>query len=82
MVGRVGKVLEDEVDHVGNALRDRLAELHSAVHHDAAIPEVEDFQVLKVVEVRLEVRNQLKGKEKNELEMGRQQGSFGHDLVG
>lgn len=62
MVGRVGKVLEDEVDHVGNTLRDRLAEPHAAVHHDAAVSEVKDFQILEVVEVRLEIRNQLKGK--------------------
>lgn len=67
MVGRVGKVLQDEVDHVGDALRDRLAEPHAAVHHDAAVSEVEDLQVLEIVEVGLEVRNQLKDKEKNGL---------------
>lgn len=66
MVGRVGKVLQDEVDHIGDALRDRLAEPHAAVHHDAAVSEVEDLQVFEVVEVGLKVRNQLKGKEKNE----------------
>lgn len=67
MIGCVGKVLQNEVDHVGDAMRYWLAKPHAAVHHDATVPEVEDLQVLEVVEVGLEVRNQLKGKEKNDL---------------
>lgn len=53
MVGRVGEVLQDEVDHVGDTFRDGLAEPHPTVHHNAAVAEVEDLQVLEVVKVGL-----------------------------
>ena len=59
LVGGVSKVLQDQVDDVGDAFGNRLTELHPAVHHDAAIPEVEDLQVLEVVQVGLQVRDQL-----------------------
>lgn len=53
MVGRVGKVLQDEVDHVGDTFRDGLSEPHPTVHHNAAVAEVEDLQVLEIVQVGL-----------------------------
>lgn len=59
MVCSVGEVLQDQVDHIGDTFGDRFTKPHSAVDHDAAVPEVEDLQVLEVVEVGLQVRDQL-----------------------
>lgn len=59
--GSVGKVLQDEVDDIGDTSGNWLTKLHPTVHHDAAIPEVEDLQVFEVVQVGLKVWNQLQG---------------------
>ena len=65
MVRRVGKVLQDEVDHTRDTSGNRFTEPHPAVHHNAAVPEVEDLQVLEVAEVGLKVRDQLQGGHKS-----------------
>lgn len=59
MVGIVSKVLQDEIDHIGDATWHRLTEPHPAVNYDAAIPEIQDLQVLEVIQVGLEIRDQL-----------------------
>lgn len=65
MVGGVGKVLQDEVDNIGDTSRNWLTEPHPTVHHNATIPEVEDLQVLEVAQIRLKVRDQLQGEDKD-----------------
>lgn len=59
MVGRVGKVLQNQVDDVGDLFGNRFAKTHSAVYNNAAVSEVQDLQVLEVVQIGLEVRDQL-----------------------
>lgn len=64
-MGGVGEVLQDEVNNVGDPSGNWFTEPHPAVHHDAAIPEVEDLQVLEVVQVGLKVRDQLQDRDKD-----------------
>ncbi len=59
MVGCVTEVLQDQIDGGGDTLWHRLAKFHPAVDHNAPIPEVQDLQVLKVTQVRLQIGHKL-----------------------
>lgn len=48
LVSCVTEVLQDQVDSGGDATRHRFPKFHPAVDHNAPVPEVQDFQVLKV----------------------------------
>ena len=52
-------LLQDTVHGLGDVVRHRLGELGLAVDDHAALPEVEDFQVLEAGQVGLEERQQL-----------------------
>ena len=60
LVGGVTEVFQDQVNSVGDSSRNRFPKLHPAVHHYAAVPEVQDFQVLEVGEVGLQVWDKLR----------------------
>lgn len=57
--GGAAEVLEDTVDRLGDVIRHRLVQLHPAVHHHAAVPEVEDFQLLESGQIGLQIRQKL-----------------------
>ena len=43
LVGSSAKVFQNHVDSIGDIRKDGPGELHSAVHHNTAISEVQDF---------------------------------------
>lgn len=60
---RAAEVLEHTVDGIRHVIGHRLVQLHPAVHHNAAVPEVEDLQLLESSQVRLQVRQKLRSAE-------------------
>lgn len=59
--GGAAEVLEHAVDSLGDVVRHRLVQLHPAVHHHTAIPEIEDFELLEAGQIGLQVRQKLRG---------------------
>lgn len=49
------EVLQHTLDGFRHVIGDRLVQLHPAVHHNAAIPEVENLQLLESSQVGLQV---------------------------
>lgn len=56
------EVFQDAVHRLRDVVRHRLVQLHPAVHHNAAVPEVEDFELLKSSQIGLEIRQKLWGR--------------------
>lgn len=54
------EVLQHAVNGLGHVVRHRLVQLHPAVHHHAAVPEVEDFQLLESGQIGLKIRQKLR----------------------
>lgn len=54
------EVLQHTLDGLRHVVGHRLVQLHPAVHHNAAVPEVEDLQLLESGQVGLQVRQQLR----------------------
>lgn len=59
--GGGAELLQHRLDGLGEVVRHRLVELHFAVDHHAAFPEVQDLQVPEARQVGLQVRQQLGG---------------------
>lgn len=57
--GGLTEVLQDAVDSLGDVVRHRGGELHLAVDDHAALPEVQDLQLLETCQVGLQERQQL-----------------------
>lgn len=47
----VAEIFQDHVHSVGDIPRHRFGKFHSTVHHNAAISEVQDFQILESSEI-------------------------------
>lgn len=58
----VTEVLQDQIDRGGDTTGNGFAKFHAAVDHNAAVPEVQDLQVLKVCQVGLQVGHELREK--------------------
>lgn len=56
---RAAEVFEHTVDSFCDIIRYRFVQFHLAVHHDAAVPEVEDFQLLKSGQIGLQIWQKL-----------------------
>lgn len=54
------EVFQHTVDGFCDIVGHRLVQLHPAVHHDAAVPEVENLQLLESSQVGLQVRQKLR----------------------
>lgn len=57
--GGAAEVLEHAVDGLGDVIRHRLVQLHPAVDHHTAVPEVEDFQLLESGQIGLQIWQKL-----------------------
>lgn len=57
--GGAAEVLEHAVDGLGDIIRHRLVQLHPAVDHHTAVPEVEDFQLLEPGQIGLQIWQKL-----------------------
>lgn len=64
--GSGAELLQDAVDRLGDVVRHRLDELHLAVDDHAALPEVEDLQLLEARQVGLQVRQQLQRRKQSD----------------
>lgn len=51
MIRSVAEVFQDHVHSVGDIPRHRFGKFHSTVHHNAAISEVQDFQILEACQI-------------------------------
>lgn len=47
MICSVAEVFQDHIHSVGDITRHRFGKFHSTVHNNAAISEVQDFQILE-----------------------------------
>lgn len=56
---RTAEVLQHTLDGFRHVIGDRLVQLHPAVHHNAAVPEVENLQLLESSQVGLQVGQEL-----------------------
>lgn len=56
---RTAEVLQHTLDGFRHVIGDRLVQLHPAVHHNAAVPEVENLQLLESCQVGLQVGQEL-----------------------
>lgn len=63
--GSGAELLQDAVHGLGDVVRHGLGELHLAVDDHAALPEVQDLQLLEARQVGLQVRQQLEAEEKH-----------------
>lgn len=59
---RAAEVLEHTVDRFCDVVRYRFVQFHPAVYHNAAVPEVENFQLLESSQIGLQIRQKLWGK--------------------
>lgn len=59
---RAAEVLQHTVDGFCDIIGHRLVQLHPAVHHNAAVPEVENLQLLESGQVGLQVRQKLRSR--------------------
>lgn len=57
---RTAEVFKHTVDGFCDIIGHRLVQLHPAVHHNAAVPEVENLQLLESSQVGLQVRQKLR----------------------
>lgn len=56
----VAEVFQHAVHGLRHVVRHRLVQLHLAVYDNAAVPEVEDFQLLESRQIGLEIRKKLR----------------------
>lgn len=56
---RTAEVLQHTLDGFRHVIGDRLVQLHPAVHHNAAVPKVENLQLLESSQVGLQVGQEL-----------------------
>lgn len=61
---RAAEVLEHAVYGFRDVVRYRLVQFHPAVYHNAAVPEVENLQLLESRQIGLQIRQKLWGGER------------------